>query len=206
MNDSVTDHSPWLPVAGKDCERLPVHCGGKTGHWAPCSWGSGDKKLFLPQHGNLPIAWRQAWQELLVYSEKVGDELLPVAKLLAGGLAEQLVSQLALNADRGGDLRTTIELFIRFHRSQPLQIGDLAEHLGRSVSRTGAIVRELFACTFSALLRQARIDGAKNLLRDPHLKITDVAQSMGFDDPLYFSRCFRAETGLSPKAWRASLS
>ena len=45
---------------------------------------------------------------------------------------------------------------------------------------------------------------ARNRLRHSALPIGAVAASVGFQDPLYFSRAFRRETGESPSAWRSA--
>ena len=43
---------------------------------------------------------------------------------------------------------------------------------------------------------------ARQLLADPDLSIKQIAFRLGFNDPNYFSRLFRKETGVSPKAFR----
>ena len=39
-------------------------------------------------------------------------------------------------------------------------------------------------------------------MRATDLKIGEIARSVGFDDPLYFTRRFRAKCGVSPAEWR----
>lgn len=51
-------------------------------------------------------------------------------------------------------------------------------------------------------LQQVRIETAKRLLGTSSLSIHEVATQVGFADPLYFSRAFRAATGVSPRAYR----
>lgn len=46
-----------------------------------------------------------------------------------------------------------------------------------------------------------RIARAKELLQSG-AGVTQTAAAVGFDDPFYFSRVFKAETGLSPRAYR----
>lgn len=47
-----------------------------------------------------------------------------------------------------------------------------------------------------------RMERAKELLSDPALTVTEVAYAVGFTDPLYFSRAFRRENGVSPQEYR----
>ena len=51
-------------------------------------------------------------------------------------------------------------------------------------------------------LQHVRVEAAKRLLGTSSLLIYEIASQVGFSDPLYFSRAFRAATGLSPKAYR----
>ena len=49
---------------------------------------------------------------------------------------------------------------------------------------------------------QLRISAAKNLLESSNKNITEIAESVGYDNPLYFSRLFSKYTGISPKEYR----
>lgn len=55
---------------------------------------------------------------------------------------------------------------------------------------------------YSTLIHQARLEAAMHLLREPHMKVIDVAYEVGYDDPSNFARSFRALTGLSPSEFR----
>lgn len=54
----------------------------------------------------------------------------------------------------------------------------------------------------SAYIRNMRITKAKHLLRSTELPIGQVAFAVGLEDPLYFSRIFRAFVGNSPSGYR----
>jgi len=47
-----------------------------------------------------------------------------------------------------------------------------------------------------------RIEKAKLLLLDRALTLEVVAEKIGFEDPKYFTRVFKALTGASPSAFR----
>ena len=59
-----------------------------------------------------------------------------------------------------------------------------------------------FGCSPSIYLTRYRIQRACQLLRHSQLPVGTVAASVGFEDPFYFSRAFRRETGQSPSAYR----
>ena len=71
-------------------------------------------------------------------------------------------------------------------------------------SRRSAEMRFL-AATGHSIMREildARLDAAKNLLRSRGLNIETVASKCGYKTSAAFCNFFRAETGLSPSAWR----
>lgn len=47
-----------------------------------------------------------------------------------------------------------------------------------------------------------RIERACDLLRETNLSVGEIAARVGYEDPSYFARLFRQETGLSPLAYR----
>jgi AraC family L-rhamnose operon transcriptional activator RhaR/AraC family L-rhamnose operon regulatory protein RhaS len=47
-----------------------------------------------------------------------------------------------------------------------------------------------------------RIEEAKRLLEAGRLGITEAGLECGFSDGNYFSRVFKAQTGLTPRQWR----
>jgi len=55
------------------------------------------------------------------------------------------------------------------------------------------------------LVLSYRIQIAQELLLNNSLNISEVAYQIGFNDPRYFSRCFRNEVGVSPKKYRESM-
>jgi YesN/AraC family two-component response regulator len=56
--------------------------------------------------------------------------------------------------------------------------------------------------SINGLIRDIRIMEAKKLLRDPEMNISEIAYQLGFSDPLYFSKYFKKEVGVSPQQSR----
>lgn len=50
-------------------------------------------------------------------------------------------------------------------------------------------------------IRQVRLQRAVQLLQSGHFNVSEVAYRVGFNDPAYFSRCFRKEFGKAPQEW-----
>ena len=51
-------------------------------------------------------------------------------------------------------------------------------------------------------LSQLRMEKARRLLSDEHCTVAEAAYRCGFYDALYFSKVFRAATGVAPSQWR----
>lgn len=93
--------------------------------------------------------------------------------------------------------------YIDEHISNPeLKIEDLASAvcLGRTVFYSK--VRKLLGISPVELLRQIRIQRAEELVAKSREPYSRIAYAVGFNDPRYFSKCFKAQTGLTPSEYR----
>jgi DNA-binding response OmpR family regulator len=58
-------------------------------------------------------------------------------------------------------------------------------------------------CSPNKFIRLVRLNKARELLSNPSLSITSVAMDCGYNDPGYFARVFKQDTGLTPQEWRS---
>jgi two-component system response regulator YesN len=84
-----------------------------------------------------------------------------------------------------------------------LSLDDVASELGYSVSYISAILKR-HDTSFTKYLTQVRMEKAKILLADPANKLVTIANEIGYDDPYYFSHCFKKYYGVSPLEYRKS--
>ena len=94
--------------------------------------------------------------------------------------------------------------FIQQNYSRAISVEDAARQAGVSRSYLYRAFQAEFGCSPSAYLTRYRIQRACQLLRHSQLPVGAVAVSVGFEDPFYFSRTFRRETGVSPTEYRES--
>lgn len=82
------------------------------------------------------------------------------------------------------------------------------DELATAARVSRAHLSRLFQQTYghgpAAALEQVRLNRAEALLLRTNLSITDVGRTVGFTDPLHFSRRFRATHGLPPRAFRTT--
>jgi AraC-like DNA-binding protein len=57
--------------------------------------------------------------------------------------------------------------------------------------------------SFKTLIDETRYELARQLLRDTHMGVAEVAAWLDYSDPASFDRAFRRWSGTSPSAWRA---
>lgn len=121
-------------------------------------------------------------------------------------LAEEMRTGEKLQVKEDGD-KDFLEKNIRFLESnmskEKLMVDDFARHLGMSRTAYYNKMKELTGLSPVEFIRQLRIKKALLLMEDGGYTITEVAYMTGFNDPKYFSRCFKAEMGMSPTAYAA---
>lgn len=90
------------------------------------------------------------------------------------------------------------------HLDQPHTMTSLARIGGLSATRLAHLAHDQLGTGLITHLHRQRIDLARQLLTLTDLPIADIANRVGHPDPLYFSRRFRAATGMSPTSFRAA--
>jgi two-component system response regulator YesN len=60
--------------------------------------------------------------------------------------------------------------------------------------------------TFIEYVSRLRMERAKLLLHDSNLKTYEAAEKVGFNDPQYFSSCFKKYTGMTPSDYKAQFA
>jgi AraC-like DNA-binding protein len=79
-----------------------------------------------------------------------------------------------------------------------------AEGVGRRLGVSGRYVQQLLegvGYSFSAYMRELRLERARQVLRDPlarHRRISDISEMAGFSDLSHFNRAFRTRCGETP--------
>ncbi len=110
--------------------------------------------------------------------------------------------------DRGW-FRMLADPLLREHLAQAARPGatvfSLARALGRTRQRTRARFTQFGGTSPAALLRQARVRRAAEVLRTGEADLDRIASAAGFGSRQALSRAFRRELGISPAAhWRAT--
>ncbi|MFF4964714.1 helix-turn-helix domain-containing protein [Streptomyces sp. NPDC001037] len=110
-------------------------------------------------------------------------------------------------AGEGGPERAAVlaEAFVRLtvrRETAAWTVRECAERLGVTPGHLTQAVRAATGRSPGRLLIEARVYQAQRLLAHTDLPVRQVAARVGINDPAYFCRFFRRETGTSPGDWR----
>ncbi len=102
-----------------------------------------------------------------------------------------------------------IELARRYfqdHYSEAISIEDYATKHGMSVSWFLKNFRQVTGSSPMQYILSLRINNAATLLETSDYNVTEISTIVGYDNPLYFSRIFKKQKGMSPSEYRKNVS
>lgn len=105
------------------------------------------------------------------------------------------------NSKDGKFIRSVIQM-MKERMSENLTIKDIAQHFSFSPSHIGFLIKERSGNTFNELLVQLRMEKACELLKQPGLKVYEVADQVGYRYLPYFSRQFKEKFAMTPMEYR----
>lgn len=94
--------------------------------------------------------------------------------------------------------------YIQYNYANDIGVNDIARHVGISRSQLYRAFLQDFGVSPHEYLQTYRINEACSLLHDPAYSVAEVAGSVGFNDPLYFSRVFKSIKGTTPSQYQKS--
>ena len=87
--------------------------------------------------------------------------------------------------------------------TEPAEYANLLHVTERSLNEA---TRRALGTTANKLIRDRVMLEAKRLLLHSQVPIAQIADQLAFEDPAYFSRCFKKHTGRSPVDYRQALA
>lgn len=81
-------------------------------------------------------------------------------------------------------------------------LNDLLERVGIKKSVFLQNFRNITGTTPLQYITNLRLELARELLSETDLQISQISERCGFDDPFYFSRCFKKNFSVSPRKYR----
>ncbi|GAA1846200.1 4-hydroxyphenylacetate catabolism regulatory protein HpaA [Pseudonocardia ailaonensis] len=155
---------------------------------------------------HVPADDRPAWLALLT---ELADELRIRRDGYADAARALLTLLLVRVARLGIDGREQVDPLVsqvfavieeRF--AEDLSLRDVAAAVGLTAGHLTTVVRRSTGRTVQQWITERRMREARRLLAETSLTVAEVAGKVGYRDPGYFQRRFRAAHGTSPGAWR----
>lgn len=95
--------------------------------------------------------------------------------------------------------------YIQYNYAGVLSISDIASYVGVSRSQLYRAFQENLGLSPHEYLQKYRINEACSLLCSRELTVAEVAASVGYADPLYFSRAFKRLKGQTPTEYQREM-
>ncbi len=95
--------------------------------------------------------------------------------------------------------------YMKSHFAEKLRLVDVAEEVYVSQWHLSKLLNKITGQNFSEIMNSIRIEKATELLKDPQLRISDIAEQVGFVDLAHFSRVFKKVEGMSANEYRNHL-
>ena len=112
---------------------------------------------------------------------------------------------LAIGVEKDRERNRKVAPLIEFFRenySRPIPVAEMADLLKMSGSNLDAIFKRETGLSPIKYLNDYRLSVASSLLAQNNDSIQSIAEAVGFPDPFYFSKMFKAKYRLSPQIYR----
>ena len=104
-------------------------------------------------------------------------------------------------SDAAQKVRKSISYMVE-HLNEPLQVATLAAMVNVSPSHYSALFKRCTGCPPIDFFIHLRMRHACQLFDSTSLNVKEVAAELGYDDPFYFSRTFKAVNRVPPSEYR----
>lgn len=124
---------------------------------------------------------------------------------------EMLIDQVLQRLNRGGEDSTEVvreaKRYIDRNLSRPdLSLNLIARQLNHNASYLCALFSKDTGITLTGYIMAERIRRAQKLIADNDMRLSEVAEAVGYSDYNYFRRIFKRLVKMTPSEYRASLS
>ncbi|MDR7078465.1 two-component system response regulator YesN [Neobacillus niacini] len=113
-----------------------------------------------------------------------------------------------IRVQRKGQVLDPIEFakkYISDNLTEKISLDDVADKLGLNSAYFSHLFKKETGTSFVEYRMQLRMEKAMRLIDSSNMKITEIANSLGYEDLSHFTKTFKKYTGLSPSKYIASL-
>lgn len=148
----------------------------------------------------------QFYMNELLHESSIGENMnLPTLCALASLILTSVQRAEKLSSERDekkASYAAAAKLYIDANYKQDLSLTAIAETVFVSRHYISHIFKRDYGVSPIEYLIKKRISIAQQMLLNSSLSITEIAQEVGYKDPLYFSQIFKQHMGMSPSTFR----
>ncbi|WP_246096110.1 AraC family transcriptional regulator [Paenibacillus sinopodophylli] len=164
-----------------------------------------------PHFTYAPANWFDSWLELFAHAEALEKNSEFILHSLLFRLLPQWIDMLMepdqpFNLPKAKDeyVRKAVE-YIKANYYTKISITELAKRIGIDRIYFSSLFKEVEQLSPQMYLLHYRMDKACDLMRNHQLSVSDISHSVGYADPLLFSKMFKKVKGESPTHYRRKL-
>lgn len=147
----------------------------------------------------------EAYFQTRVLEKKQYEAVVRLLAIFAQHLGA-LSNQLMVAAEKvESPMVTKAKLFIAEHQDEEISLRQVSSAVNTSAFYFCKMFKQATGLTFTDYLARVRVEKVKNLLQNPHKRISEAAFEAGFQSLSQFNRVFRKIAGQSPTIWRAKM-
>ena len=94
------------------------------------------------------------------------------------------------------------QVLMKSHYAQGITLDEIANKLSVTPEYLGTQIHHELGVTYGMLMKQLRVERAKELILSTDKKLYEIAEMVGYSDPKYFSKVFQSITRLTPAEYR----
>lgn len=144
----------------------------------------------------------EAYFQTRVLSRKQYDSMVRLLEIFAQHLATLSNQLLVAERQSESPMIQRAKTFIEEHQAEDLRLSEVAKAVNTSAYYFCKMFKQATGLTFTDYLARVRVEKVKNLLLNPHIRISEAAFQVGFQSLSQFNRVFRKISGESPTAYR----
>lgn len=128
----------------------------------------------------------------------------PNGKALYDNLAEILLEKgISEKQETTQQLMERVERYVQKHLAEGITVASIADNFGLVPPYLSRLFKEYSGYTLSQYVQKIRIERAKTLLEmNGDILAKDVAEIVGYPNPLYFSKMFKKKVGVYPSEYK----
>jgi AraC-like DNA-binding protein len=151
-------------------------------------------------------ALEEAYFQTKVFEPEQYDAVLRLLATFAEHLAligQSLKPVSSSGREPGDQVVRRAKKYIRERFQQRITLDEAAQVVNSSTRHFCKVFKQATGITFTDYLARVRVEKAKHLLENPHLRVSEIAFETGFDSISQFNRSFKRITGMSPTQFRS---